>query len=137
MTHDFIVVIATTGRSKLLHRTLESLSECRKPDGFQRVIIVENGPKGDAEQIVRSFHSQLSTRYMYTPQANKSHALNVALAGLKDCLIFFTDDDVRIHPETLCAYAEAASGYNGGQFYGGPVGVDYEKEEVNLLLVES
>lgn len=134
MASNLVVVIATAGRAELLRRTLDSLLECRKPDNYRETIVVENGPRLGAEEVVRSFRSNLNTRYVYVSRANKSHALNKALETIGESLIFFTDDDVRFHHDTLCAYAEAAAGVQGGQFYGGPVGVDHEQEPARWLL---
>jgi len=82
---------------------------------------------------VKGYQTNLRARYVYETLGNKSHALNQVLECTKDCLIFFTDDDVRIHPETLCAYTEAATGIDGGQFYGGPTSVDYEQDPPEWL----
>jgi len=134
MASDLFIVIATAGRTELLCRTLASLAESRKPAIYRETIVVENGPNAAAEEVVRSFHSRLGTRYVYLPQENKSYALNTVLGILGKCLIFFTDDDVRIHPNTLCAYAEGATGIEMGKFYGGPVSIDYEREPPNWLI---
>ena len=57
---------------------------------------------------------------MYVPRGNKSAALNAVLETIGNSLVFFTDDDVRLAPTTLCAYAEAARNTGPGHFYGGP-----------------
>ena len=124
MAHNLVVVIATAGRSRLLRRTLGSLAACVKPSIYRETIIVENGPKGDVEKIVSQYAPSLNARYLYVTLANKSNAVNQALAILEECLIFFTDDDVRFHPGTLCAYAQAAEGVETGVFYGGPLSID-------------
>ncbi len=80
-----------------------------------------------------AYHSSLNTRYVYISRAHKSWALNRVLDLVEDCLIVFTDDDVRVHPGTLCAYAKVSANVNGGQFYGGPMGVDYEQEPSEWL----
>lgn len=133
MASALIVVIATAGRPGLLRRTLESLAACRKPDVFHRTIIVENGSKRGAEEVVRFCHPSLNAHYIYQSEGNKCLALNKSLEMVTDSLIFFTDDDVRIHPNTLCAYAEAAAGIEGGQFYGGPAGIDCEQQPAEWL----
>ncbi|MBN1268845.1 MAG: glycosyltransferase [Kiritimatiellae bacterium] len=129
------VVIATAGRSELLDRTLASLAACRKPETYRAAIVVENGPQQGAEAITRSFQSSLQTRYLHVAQANKSNALNKVLATLEDGLVFFTDDDVRLHPSTLMVYAAAAGDRESGALYGGPTAVDYEREPPHWLKV--
>lgn len=134
MAENLYIVIATAGRPDLLGRTLASLADCRKPDNYRKTIVVENGPKCGAEEIVKSFDARLRTQYVYVPLGNKSNALTTVLRMVGECLIFFTDDDVRIHPDTLCAYAEAAIGTEMGKFYGGPTGADYEREPPSWLI---
>lgn len=128
------VLLATTSRPQLLARTLESLAQCHKPDNFRAVVVVENGPRGDAETIVARCGADLATHYEYLARANKSAALNHALKAIGDSLVLFMDDDIRAHPALLCAYASAARGMVCGQFYGGPVGVDYEEAPPDWLL---
>jgi glycosyltransferase involved in cell wall biosynthesis len=125
---DFVVAMATSSRPMLLQRTLQSLAGCRKPPGFRETIVVENGPKTGAAQIVQSAAESLHARYLHAVDSNKSAALNILLQELGDCFIFFTDDDVRFDPETLCAYADSAAVHGPGHFFGGPTSVDYEIE---------
>ncbi len=56
------------------------------------------------------------------------------MGELGDSLVCFFDDDVRIAPGTLRAYARAAAGVESGQLYGGPLGVDYELPPPDWLL---
>ncbi|MCG8583661.1 MAG: glycosyltransferase, partial [Pirellulales bacterium] len=116
------------GRPKLLGRTLDSLARCQKPDIWREAIVVENGPKSGAKEIVESRNSSFfATRHLHVPRANKSHALNIALAEMSDeCLVYFTDDDIRFDPSVLVRFAEAARGVRSGRFFGGPFGVEYE-----------
>jgi glycosyltransferase involved in cell wall biosynthesis len=128
------VILATTSRPQLLERTLESLAHCRKPDNFAAVVVVENGPRGDAKSTVAQCGADLVTRYEYIARANKSAALNHALEAVGDSLVLFVDDDIRAHRDLLCAYASAARRIGCGQFYGGPMGVDYEEAPPEWLL---
>ncbi|MGD0461475.1 MAG: glycosyltransferase [Tepidisphaeraceae bacterium] len=123
---DLIVNIATAGRPDLLRRTLQSLGECRLPAGYREAVVVENGPRAGAEDVLRTAPPSLNLRYMYQPQGNKSAALNAALATFGDGLIFFTDDDVRLDPGVLQAYSDVAQKTGAGRFFGGPADVDYE-----------
>lgn len=120
------VVIATSGQPALLKRTLWGLAACPKPPAYAGTLVVENGPPSGAYELVSSFPSEHRFRYAYSPPANKSLALNQAVARLDPALILFTDDDVLPLERTLWAYAEAGQGRSGGQFYGGPILPDYE-----------
>lgn len=124
---DLNVIIATAERPTLLRRTLASLARCRRPSGYRRTFVVENGGQRGADEVVAAADPSLRCAYLYEPHGNKSMALNRAMEDLDQGLIFFTDDDVRLHPETLVSYAVAAEGTDRGRYYGGPTGVDYEQ----------
>ena len=91
------VIIPTVGRTDLLRATLTSLAACRKPKIYYQTIVIANGPKAGAEEVVKDFHASLNVLYIYSPVKNKSHALNIGLSEIQDSLIFFMDDDVRIY----------------------------------------
>jgi hypothetical protein len=119
-------MLAAAGRPQLLKRTLESIAACHKPAGYQRTIVIENGPRCGMEPIVRGFAREHAFQYLYSEEPNKSQALNLGLTQVERGLIVFTDDDVRVAPGWLGAYAGAAGDRTGGQYYGGPVHVDAE-----------
>lgn len=126
-----LVLIPTHGRPTLLRRTLDSVAACARPAGYAGCVVVENGPPAGAEAVVRAAaeaHPEAGLRYVHVERANKSHALNVALADVPDeALAVFFDDDVRVSPGVLEAYARAAEGYGGGgAYFGGPFACDYE-----------
>ena len=84
--------------------------------------------------MVANLPKRLNARYVYRERANKSHALNEALETVEDGLVVFFDDDIRIHPETLVAYAEMGGKYGPGHFFGGPVSIDFEKRPSGGLM---
>ena len=127
MSDELVIVIPTAGRHDLLRRTLQSIADARKPAGYKATVVIENGSRGGAEHVADCFSALLGARYMFVEKSGKSAALNAALDKLGDCLAVFFDDDVRIGAETLCAYAQAASGAQAGLFFGGPTGVDHEQ----------
>ena len=133
-----VVVIPSHGRPTLLDRTLGSLGACRLPDEYAETVVVENGGRAGAEEVVQEVaasHPALRLRYVHVERANKSHALNEALATIPDGLVVFFDDDVRLDPEVLVAYAEAAGAHPKGRVYlGGPVSCDYESAPPADLL---
>src|SRR5690625_3192395 len=130
------VLIPTHGRPTLLGRTLESLSMCRIPEGYAETVVIENGTKAGAEDVVLAAAAKyppLKLRYMHVERANKSHALNMALETVEDGLVVFFDDDVRVDKDVLLAYSRAAESASAGAFFGGPVSVDYEAERPSWL----
>lgn len=135
MASEIVVLIATRERPELLCRTLSSLGECRLPEGYRETIVIENGTRAGAEAVVAAAPSHLRARYLFEPRGNKSAALNVGLERVSDdALVFFTDDDVRLHPGVLEAYAAASAGTAGGVYYGGPVEPDYEERPPDYLM---
>ena len=128
MPSSITVLIAASGQPALLARTLAALAACERPDGYAGIVVVENGPRCGIEDIVRAVPADARARYLYVPQANKSHALNVALAEIDEGLVVFTDDDSRADPQLLVAYARGSSGVATGEFYGGPLIPEFERE---------
>ncbi len=121
------MLIPTHGRPTLLERTLSSLTECTLPDSYRELVVIENGSRAGAEQIVVDLPERMNARYMHRERGNKSYALNEALATIDDGLVVFFDDDVEVHSDTLEAYAEAAIEHGRGHFFGGTVHVDREQ----------
>ena len=131
------VLIPTHGRPTLLGRTLASLGACRLPEGYAETVVVENGSRAGAEAVVAEAaeaHPHLRLRYLHVERANKSHALNEALATVGEGLAVFFDDDVRLEPGVLEAYAKAAEAHPARTFFGGPFGCDYEEAPPQWLL---
>jgi glycosyltransferase involved in cell wall biosynthesis len=65
---------------------------------------------------------------MHRSRGNKSYALNEALSTISEGLVVFFDDDVRVHPNALSAYAAAVRQHGAGHFFGGAVEIDYEEQ---------
>ena len=131
---NIFVVIATREREALLARTLACLAECRRPEGFAGTLVVENGRRAGAERVVRNAPAGLDVRYLFEPAGNKSKALNAALAQVDDGLVVFLDDDIRVGPDLLEVYAQAARRVGAGQFFGGPVEPEYEEAPPGWML---
>jgi len=128
MALDIRVVIPTARRAKLLARTLASLADCELPAGYQETIVVENGKRGSAEEIVAEAPPAIRPRHIHVAQGNKSEALNEVLAAVSDeSLLIFFDDDIRIAHDTLSRYAIAADSAGEARYFGGPFQVDYEQ----------
>lgn len=127
MSLPIVTVLPTAGGNPELADTLKSLAACRKPDRYQKTIVVENGPAKGAQQMVeqaRRAYPQESYEYLHVERANKSNALNECLNRLEqDCLLFLTDDDVTYDPALLEVYARHSEGVMQGVVYGGPIKV--------------
>ena len=57
---------------------------------------------------MRAAPASLDARYLFESAGNKSKALNTALAQIGEGLVVFLDDDIRVGPDLLEVYAEAA-----------------------------
>ena len=133
MNVSLSVLIPTHGRPRLLERTLESVARCTLPDGYEELVVIENGSRAGTEKLVEDLPERLNARYMHRERANKSYALNQALETIKDGLVVFFDDDVRVFPETIMHYARAAKKYGRGHFFGGSVKVDRQSNPPDWL----
>lgn len=128
------VVICTYGRCDLMRRTLESLAGVNRPGGFEQVWVIENGSDDGTRGVCEQMRGRLPLKYVNLPQKGKSRALQYALEAIGRGLVIFTDDDVRLAPESLVAYVKAAGHHGPGCFYGGPVYIDYERQPPGWLL---
>lgn len=134
-TFPIAVVIPTHDRLALLERTVKSVLTCEAPKQRSvRLIIVENGRRCGAEDLVGSCRSWLTPEYRYVPAGNKSAALNAAMEDLGDELVVFLDDDVRVAPDLLRRYAEASDRNPSRRFFGGPFAADYVRPPPEWLL---
>ena len=127
MLLSLTVLIPTHGRPTLLKRTLDSVARCKLPESYEELVVIENGSRAGVEKLVAELPERLNARYMHRERGNKSYALNEALETIEDGLVVFFDDDVRVEPQVLVAYAEAAEEHGTRHFFGGPVGIDYER----------
>ena len=127
-------VIATHGRCELLARTLASLAEARRPDGFERVIVIENGSDSGARRTCREASGSLPIEYENLSQAGKSRALQKVFDELQSGFVVLLDDDVRVCPMLFEFYADAAARHGEDAFFGGPLLIDYERPPPDWLL---
>lgn len=130
-----LAVIPTMGsRPDLLRRTVKSIAACDRPESFEQLIVIENGGDGSTPQTLADLQNDLPLRVEVLEQGNKSAALNWMLDQVGDALIVFFDDDVRMTPNTLKAYAEAGKAHSEGHFFGGVCHIDYEQRPPDYLI---
>ena len=91
MTSSLIII--TLNRAALLQRTLEGLT--RQSRRIDEIIVVDNGPTRDTEQVVSAF----AARYIPEPQRGYGHARNRGLAEATGRVIYFLDDDCVPEPD--------------------------------------
>jgi glycosyltransferase involved in cell wall biosynthesis len=104
------VVICTWNRAESLQKTLESIENCRVPDGTDwEVLIVDNNSTDATSVICQSFLQINPERYRYfiERKQGKSFALNTAIENARGDVIAFTDDDVLVGVDWLSALLSA------------------------------
>lgn len=127
------VVIATAGPAPHLARTLEAVGQGALPGEFVETVVVENGSGRSAEGAVAGAPASLRARHIHVERANKSNALNAALATISGGLVIFFDDDIEPHPLAVVAYARAAEASGRGAFFGGSCIPHYEERPPDWL----
>ena len=105
MQKPLTILIPTHGRPTLLKRTLASLAACELPASYKELVVIENGSRAGAEDVVANFPKRLNARYMHRERGNKSYALNEALNTVIEGLVVFFADDVRVSQDILLHYA--------------------------------
>ena len=132
------VIVPTHGRPTLLARTLATIAACERPEGYGGCLVIENGPPVGAAGVVAEAsetHPEAGFRYMHYDRANKSAALNAALAGVpEEALCVFFDDDVRVEPDVLLRYGAIGERTGRGVFMGGSVRCDYDVPPPDWLV---
>ena len=131
--HSLTVLIPTHGRPTLLERTLDSIAQCKLPESYEELVVIENGSRAGAEELIADLPDRLHARYMHESWGNKSNALNAALETIEDGLVVFFDDDVVVSPNTLVSYATTASQHGSDHFFGGTVQADRERKLPPLI----
>jgi len=127
IANKFIIVIPTFDQEALLERTLDCLFDCCFPAELLKIIIVENGKKGNVDRLLEKYHdlNRIKIEYFYESLANKSNALNSVLHDVKDTFIVFFDDDIRLDKTILMTYSSAFNKFGRGHFFGGQVEPDF------------
>lgn len=119
------IVVATFDRPALIARFLRELAQLGLPADVD-VVVVENGPRRKVDEICRASALAERLRYLYSPAAGKSAALNLAISSSGADVIVFFDDDVFLAPDIVRVYVDAAGRYGAGHFFGGPLAVEAE-----------
>lgn len=120
------VAICTWNRAGLLRQTLERMTRLRPPRGPWQLLVVNNNCTDDTDAVLEAFASRLPLRRMFEPNLGLSNARNAAVAAADGDYLIWTDDDVLVDAQWLCAYEDAFESHPAGDFFGGPVAPWFE-----------
>src|SRR4051812_6074694 len=118
MAIDVSIAICTYNRAKSLALVLQSLSEQQNIDpGAVELLIVDNNSDDQTAEVVAAYAPKFPVRYIFEKQQGLSHARNRAAVEFFGNILLFTDDDVRLAPNWLHAYAKAFSGFSEMEYF--------------------
>ena len=123
------LVIATYNRAGSLAETLGSVAQQTLPAGEWECIVVDNRSTDDTAVRFEAFAAgcpQLNMRRIYEERQGLSHARNAGIAAAQGEYIAIVDDDERLNPEFLAAYAALFDSYPEAMSAGGRVIAEYE-----------
>ena len=106
---NITIILCTYSRCQSLANTLESLARSEMPESvFWEVLVVDNNSRDRTRAVVEGFCARHPHRfrYLFEPQAGKSHALNSGIREAQGHILVFTDDDVIVEPTWLCKLTE-------------------------------
>ncbi len=116
------VAIATWNRSTQLDKTLAALTTLRTPPGLSwELMVCDNNSTDATRRVVESYADRLPVTYLFEPKQGKSFALNRLIDQTTGQWLVFIDDDVRVDPGWLEAYAAGFERYPDAACFGGPV----------------
>lgn len=123
------ILIAVESHSARICHTLESLSECERPESKFSVVVVENGDKKCLEKEIVGFQEKLPVVYGFTTNRGKSAGLNYGIKNLCSTadFIIFTDDDIRFKKDWIRKYEVAFKKWGTGHYFGCAFKVEYEE----------
>jgi len=105
---EVTAIICTRNRATQLSQVLESASHLVVPPGLSwEFIVVDNGSSDNTADVVRRYAGRLPLRIVREEIPGLSNARNRGVAEARGDYICWTDDDVRLDPNWLAAYAAA------------------------------
>ena len=123
MTEPLVTVgVCTWNRHALLRSTLESLAAMVVPaDVAWELIVCDNMSNDATPAVLDEFEGRLPLRRCVASPRGLSHARNAVVDSARGRYLVWTDDDVRVPPGWLAAYAAAFRRWPDAAVFGGPV----------------
>jgi glycosyltransferase involved in cell wall biosynthesis len=127
-------LLATRNGERTLPRVLDALCRLQRPASGWRLVVVDNASTDRTPTLLAQYRGRLPLTVMHEPTPGKSIALNRALAGLRDGLIVFFDDDVVPEADWLVRYEEVAAARRDHAIFAGLILPLWEAEPAPWLL---
>lgn len=124
------IAIATWNRADRLSLTLDALRDVTLPDGVTcEAVVCDNNSTDHTRTMIekqitqwREQHdNRFPLRYLFESTQGKSHALNRLIRETQDDWMLFIDDDIKVEPDWLNAYAQGITRYPDAVCLGGPM----------------
>jgi Glycosyl transferase family 2 len=132
------VVICTRNRAESLRRVLASAAAMSVPGTLAwEMLVVDNGSTDSTQLVIAEFASRLPLRTVIEPKAGLSNARNRGVAEARGDYICWTDDDVALGKNWLAAYASAFDRYPEADYFGGPIELVLEAQELPRWFLEN
>lgn len=122
------LIIATHNRAQQLVEALRSVVRQDLPSGEWECVVVNNNSVDDTGERFAAFAAQypdLNLRMVFEPNPGLSHARNRGLREVSAPLVAIIDDDERINPGFLRAYASFFDANPGAAVAGGRIIAEY------------
>ena len=129
------IVVVTHNRPDGLKTLLSDLAASKAPERIRELLVIDNGDStSGGERICQDAQLPYPIRYFHQTSPKKSRALNFGLAWTTCPFIIFFDDDVRIEPEAVSAYMEAAERYGHQHHFAGRIVADVVEPPPSWLI---
>ena len=122
----FSVAICTWNRAASLYRTLRSLTSIDPPNSPWELLVVNNHCTDETEDVLDRLQQELPLRRVLEGEPGVSNARNAAIRHAAGEYIIWTDDDVIVDKDWLCAYERAVKRWPEAAVFGGPVRPKFE-----------
>jgi glycosyltransferase involved in cell wall biosynthesis len=108
-TVELSVILTTCNRQDLLKTVLEGFAAQTAPRRLFEVIVVDDGSKPPAKEIVASFADRLDVRYIYQENSGLAAARNAGIKAVSGNIVLFHDDDDLPDPDLIAEHIKSHS----------------------------
>jgi glucosyl-dolichyl phosphate glucuronosyltransferase len=101
---EITVILCTYNRGHMLAKALQKVAASTLPESVNwEVLVVDNNSSDQTREVVEELRRRYPgrIRYLFEPQAGKSHALNAGVREAQGEVLAFMDDDVMVEPTWL------------------------------------